>query len=493
MLESAPLLAVTIGFISVFIYLYANLQLADIRANWNIRRCEPLVMIMAQMIPTDRNINKSEFASENFSFCINRFIDQSMSIFLAPMMSIFSEQLSSADLIGNSMNYLKGAAASLMKPFSDLFGFLWKKLSFVIYEAARIFMKINSSFKRIFGIAVSSLFAGISAYRGIQNAIKFVLQVCVTILTILVVLVVFLFFVMIPVIPLILTMIGILSTTIYAGNVSGMGPSFCVAPGTMVATKDGWRAVETLLPGDALDYGTIEGILVADGKGAYVSISGTILSGNHLVFNNGWIPANEHPLAQAVKEGPAVVYCLNTSKNTWRVKCEDGSLLLRDWEELPAECSVAWESYVYDVLNGGIRKPVPVIEGRGLLGANTFVYSKNRGPIRIYEVDIGDYVKDSISFTKVIGIYRDTSELQPGSGPNPAVWSWSSHQNIWTHPYSTLPANSTTGYHIVTESGMFFIGIFDKTPMLIRDFTEVGWDQVDGGAGCRKGSRTVKF
>ena len=476
MLESVPLLAVTVGFISIFIYSYSKLQVEDIRAKWQIRRCEPLVMLMAQMVPTDPSINPSDFASDNFSFCIQKLIDQSLSITISPMMGLFKKQVEATGPIKDSMNYLNSAAASLMQPFSDLFGFLWKKLGFVIYQAARIFMKINSSFKRVFGIALSSIFAGMSMYKGIQNAVNFVLNVCVIILTILVILVVFLFFIMIPVLPLILTMIGILSATIYAGNVSGMGDSFCVSPGTMVATLDGWRAVETLVPGVILDDGIVEGILVADAKGALcVNIDGVVLSGNHLVLHNGaWISAASHPLAQATQT-PAVLYCLNTSKHTWRVR-GNKDLLLRDWEELPEEYSALWETYVYDLLNKGVRKMVPVCEGRGLLGADTFVYTK-RGPIRISEVVLGDYVRDGGEFTRVIGVYKDTAELQPSSGPNPAVWCLL--PSGWAHPYSTQPATSKAGYHIVTASGTFNIGIFDKNPLLIRDFTEVGWDRID--------------
>jgi hypothetical protein len=485
MLEALPLLATTGIFVSVLVHIFAKLQLENVRANWNERRCEPLVTLVAQMVPTDPAVDKSKFSVDNFNFCMSKLIDASIGLAMKPVLSIFNTQLTATGPIQDSMNNLKTSASTLiMGPITQLFNFMWTKMSQILYQILRIFIKLHSAFDRIFGIAISSLFGGISMYKAIQNAIGFVIKVCIIILIILVVLVIFLFFVLFPVIPVILTTISIIAATAYGASVGGMEDSFCVAPGTFVATFNGWKPVEQLVCGEDLDAGVIEGILKVTGKGAsVVNIHGVVLSGSHLLYDSmkkQWISASNHPDAVPCAT-PRFLYCLNTSNHTWRVKTIHDSLILRDWEELPNEYSdkldVEWERLVASMLN---IHPFTwkSSTGRGLLGADTYVWAK-KGRILIEDIAIGDYIQCGVNeYTEVLGVYKDTSERQPSSGPNPAIWCFYPNNSMWAHPFRSYPSISSTGYHLVTKSGTFFIDVYTASPLLIRDFTEVGWDRI---------------
>ena len=489
MLEAVPLLATTIFFISIFVYIFVytfgTLELEEIKAHWNERRCEPLVMTLAALVQIDPKIDTTTFAVDNFEFCIGRIIDSSLSLFLSPMLAVFGQQIDATKPITDSMNYLREMAFSLMKPLMAIFGKLWDKFSLITFECARIFYKMYSAMDRIFGIATASVFAGMSMYKGIQNMMGFVIQVIIAILIILCILVVFLYFVMWPVIPVILTMIGILSTTVYAANVSGMSGSFCVAPSTLVKVKEGYKKVSELTAGEALHDGVIEGILKVEGSGECVRIHGVVLSKSHLVYHGRWIFAGDHPLAVPVplEDTPSFLYCLNTSTRTWIVKDTSEELILRDWEELPDSHVIdfAWEKHIYTLLNGSApTKPLRGGPGRGLFGEDTFVFDKKGNAVHIFSVSTGDYIKDKSGYTRVIGIYQDTSELVPFSGPNQSIWYYSKPKKIWKHPTieSCLPKRSY-GFQLVTESGTFMVGYYrpgfkDIHTVLVRDFTEVG-------------------
>ena len=128
MLEAVPLLATTLVFISIFAYSYASLELNEIKANWNERRCEPLVMIVAALLPIDENKDISEFSIDNFQFCIGKIIDSSISIFLSPMLQLFGHQLNATNTVSDSMNYLRSMALTLLKPLNDMFKILWEKM-----------------------------------------------------------------------------------------------------------------------------------------------------------------------------------------------------------------------------------------------------------------------------------------------------------------------------------------------------------------------------
>ncbi len=499
MLEALPLLATTFILVSIFVYTISQAEINDLRADWANRRCEPVSIITAQMIPTDDSINRSDFASENFQFCIGKFIDSSLALFFGPVLKIFEKQLDTTETVRQATNSLRESATALTKPLNSTFQTMYNKLQGVLHQVLRIFYKINTIFNRIFGISTASIFAGVSMVKGIQNAINFVIYVILLILGILVVLTIFFFFILFPYVPMILTTIGILSTTVAGAAAAGMAGSFCVAPSTFVAMKDGiWKRVDTIQPGEVLEDGSIvEGVLQTTGKNAScVNIHYVTLSSSHLVFDEKvkkWVSAEEHHNVFPCPKisTPKTLYCLNTSSRVWRVKADPNStesLLIRDWEELPEQRHIDdnWEALIYELLNrqaihntSGFSEP-----GRGLLGPNTPVCTQKKGVIPLREVVIGDFILDhNNSFTEVLGVYKDSSELVPLSGPNPAVWSFYEGKRVWKHPYEKYPLDDHNkhhpvmkqqdGFHLVTESGTFL-----ADHLWVRDFTEVGHKRI---------------
>ena len=218
-----------------------------------------------------------------------------------------------------------------------------------------------------------------------------------------------------------------------------------------------------MVPGEELDDGVIEGILAVEG-GDCVRIDGIVISKTHLIKHDGkWIMAGEHPAAEPA-DYVGLLYCLNTSTRVWTVVGTKADHVLRDWEEIDGN-DLEWEDLIYSILNKGtLKHSAP---GRGLFGKDTPIYTlDSEKPIS--KVIIGDYVRDKVGYTRVIGIYKDTSELVPRSGPNPAIWSYS---RGWTHlkVEDCLP-KVKAGYQLVTESGTFIV----DSNILVRDFTEVG-------------------
>jgi hypothetical protein len=499
MLEALPLLITTLVLISTFVYTVSQAEISELRANWNERRCEPMSIMMAQMIPTDDSVNRSDFSSENFQFCLNGLIDSSLAIFLSPVLKIFEKQLDTTNTVQKATNSLRTSAASLTKPLNSAFQGMYNKLNGILHQTIRIFYKINTIFNRIFGISTASIFAGVSMVKGIQNSINYIIYVILLILGILVILTIFFFFILFPYIPIILTTIAIISTTVAGAAAAGMSGSFCVAPSTVVAMKNGvWKRVDEVQPGEVLEDGSIvEGILQTTGKDAScVNIHYITLSESHLVFDEQkelWVSAGDHSAVLPCSKisNPKTLYCLNTSSRTWRVKADKSStssLLLRDWEELPDKKNyeLGWEALVYELLNrqavhntSGFSEP-----GRGLFGPETILLTQKKGIIPIGEVEIGDFVLDHNNFfTEVLGLYKDSSEFVPSSGPNPAVWSYYEGKRVWKHPYEKhlFDYNNQhhpnmkvqAGFHLVTESGTFM-----AKDLWVRDFTEVGHKRI---------------
>jgi hypothetical protein len=464
-----PLIFVTFIYLSLFIYFIAATQVEALREDWNSVRCQPMAMMFASYIPTDPNVDRSKFSHDNFQFCIQELIDASIGMVMVPIMGIFSTQLSAAKSTQQSANTMRTSAASgIAKPFNALINFAWKRFGYILAQIMRVMYKMNSSFQRIFGITLASVFAGISVFKSINNTIKLILKVCIILLSIIIAL---LFLIFIPIAPFIA--IFLIPTIIFisqmqgADKVGGMQGALnnCVKKGTKVKCGDGWKSVEDICIGERLWEGTVKGILYGKGS-ASVSIHSVHISELHIVLSpsSRWIFAKDHPDAIPC-ETPDVVYSLVTSSGTWTVKVDEAELFLRDWTHADGN-----DELIQRKVCSLLQTPFAGIKGMGLLGPETSVLCapSNSSParsIRLESLRLGDKIWDGEEFTEVTSIYR-SSELGNTSGPNSSAWSRGA--SGWVQSPVSASGKQVPQIHCATKSGRLV-----ADGMLIRDFNEI--------------------
>jgi len=433
-----------------------------------------MAMMFASYIPTDPNVDRSKFSHENFQFCIQELVDASIGMVMVPIMGIFTTHLSAAKSTQQSANNLRNSAASdVASPFNSLMNFAWKRFGYILAQIMRVMYKLNSSFQRIFGITLASVFAGISVFKAINNTFKLILKVCIILLCIIIAL---LFLIFIPIAPFIAILL--IPTIIFIGemqgadSVGGMQNSLnnCVEKGTRVKCKDGWKAVEDIRLGDTLWEGTVEGILCGKGS-ASVSINSVHISAMHIVRGpSSWIFAKDHPDAFPC-ETPDVVYSLVTSSGTWTVASAEGrgqgqEILLRDWTHADGNDEV-----IQQKVCSLLQTPFTGIKGLGLIGPESEVLREGIPyitPIRsipLSAIRIGDKIWDGASFTEVTSIYM-SSELGNATGPNSSAWTLG--ESGWVQrPVSAL-GSQVRQMHCGTKSGTLVV---DGT--VVRDFNEI--------------------
>jgi hypothetical protein len=178
-MKGLPLILVTMAFVGIFANSVISVQLSEVRANWNARRCEALVIAMAHMVPdgSDPSVDPTEFSVKNFAFCLEQMIEDSMKVAMAPINNAFNLQISLASPITNSTNYLRSNATSLVNPMASYFQGMWDRMKVLTNSISLAFYKLNSAFQRIQAAVISSIFAGISVIRGILNVINLVIWV----------------------------------------------------------------------------------------------------------------------------------------------------------------------------------------------------------------------------------------------------------------------------------------------------------------------------
>lgn len=464
-----PMIISTFVYISLFVYVIASTQLEELREDWNSVRCQPFAMFFASYIPTDPSVNRARFSNENFQFCMGKLVDASMGVMMSPVNAILESQLEVAQTTHQSINNLRNSAASdISSPFHSLMNYAWKKFQTIMVQVLRIIYKFNSAFQRVFGITLSALFAGLSVFTAVDNMIKFIIKVIIIILTIIISMMLILFIFIQPLIAVVIIPVIIaISSTAAGSDAGGMVGSFsganCVAPGTMVKTKDSWKRVEDISLGDELWDGRVEGILHGKGS-ATVSIYSVEISALHILHNGSkWIFAKDHPAAVPC-DTPPIVYSLVTSSRTWIVRASSASatkeeLLLRDWTHSDGK-----EELIQRKICSMLNTPFTGIKGLGLLGPDSMVLCE--GISRpLHSLRLGDRVWDGTSFTKVISIYRST-ELGNASGPNSSAWT--KNKEAWIQEPVDASGKQVGLIHCGTQSGTLVVN-----GVTVRDFNEV--------------------
>jgi hypothetical protein len=429
-------------------------------------------MLFASYIPTDPSINRAQFSSDNFNFCIQSLIDSSIQTEMSPVMGLFQNQISVAETTQQSINTVRYSAASdITNPFNGMMVFAWNKFNLILEQVLRVVFKVNTAFQRIGAIIISSLFAAISLYTGIDNLINFIFVVIIIILTIIIAMIIVLFFILAPIMAaIIIPVLAVIGGTVYASQAGGMekglSPTNCVKSGTLVKGKDGWKKVDDIQLGDSLWDGTVEGILFGKGSPS-VFIHSVQISNLHIVFDSSvdrWVFAKDHTDAIPC-ETPLRVYSLLMSNRIWTVY-GDKEVLLRDWSHAKEGDEEIIQRKVCSLLGS----PYIDTRGLGLVGPHSVVWKAGYGPCQISLLKVGDRIKDDTGLTEVISIYHST-EVGNSSGPNDSVWTLESAG--WRQHSVVKKGEQVRLMHCGTASGKFLMN-----GRIIRDFNEIDHGQV---------------
>jgi len=503
-----PIILLLIGVVFLLIIglgvLLGSLDIQNIKAEWAKRRCDPTVMFSGFMYkPSSDPRSASAFATDNFNYCMRKNVKDVFDTLLAPALGVFSQQMSAANTTGDVFNSIRNQLGNQFRSFSSIFDSFFETYKRAALQLSRITQLIRAALLKVSAIIVSIVFMGLSLMTSLLNTYDFIIKVVIIILGIIIAMIILLFFALIPFLPVIFTTIAILTAAGMGGAVGGMAGAFCLHPATKIILYDGSKiSIKNINLGDMLagDSGRVIGILETDTIGDLYNVRGVVMSGSHLVEHNGiYIFANTHPDAKPYTTMiPDRLIILNTEGRSIPTLDKDGNILnVKDWEEIPdddEEGQLLWEKEVHKLLNPEVITPrtLHVAESLGLFSKMTYLFEENSGQIPISCVKRGDSVLDiDGQFTRVIGIYRGfvyinnypTHKFWHTDGvrmlDNNKIWELEPAFGIELCSTPTTETQRMYGYNLVTESGTF--GIISENEYLlgVRDFTEVGYKNID--------------
>jgi len=473
---SAIVIMLTVG-------MSAMMGLTDIQAvmaDWAKRRCDVDVMFSSFLYkPADDPRSSSEFAGDNFSFCVKTIFSEGLKVLLTPVLAIIGKQLDVGDILKEMFNVLRTLKANAMASFMKILDPIWKRFAKTGLLFAQNSQRMMSAMNRVGAIAMATLYMGIGIQTAIQNTVDFMVKVIIIIMNILVALVAIMFLILWPLIPfVILPTIDMLEAAGFGDRLGGLRSGFCFHPGTLITLKNADRVpIGSLKAGDRLwDGSEVEGVLRVDGSLELLySIDSILVSGDHLVFDEerkAWIPVLHHSAAKHVVTRSKELICLRTSTRNIHLRGSSRIWRFRDWEELPDGYDSQWDTIIYHLLNKEIKRTETPPTDYPMVGASCEILHATGEKRPISSIKIGDRIFGENGATRVTGVYKGT--LIPEDSFTDGLWV---KREKWGHIEPKPSGYLKPGYHLTTDSGTFWIDTKEFSGF-VRDFTEVGVERI---------------
>jgi hypothetical protein len=496
-----PFFAITFTMVFALGLMIARLERTVVMQQWPTRRCEiPVMMAAAFFRPDSDPRTNTAFAADNFEFCMKSVVESFIGLLAAPIHALFGKHMSAAGDAVNAMGAIRDVIQRLHTAFMSYVSTNFKKFYAATFEMSRIVQEVKMALGKLNAVAMSMVYAGISLWRGILNAIQFVIKVVLIICAIMLVLLILLWFILLPVMPLIVkTLVVIISAVVaFAGlmdqslvnKASSQLAGFCFAEGTRVDTPDGPVPVEEIRVGQALQGGrAVTAVITVLGEGVPLyDLCGIHVSGSHRVQGEDgvWKLVEEDTRARPIPRRCRVLYCFNTTDNVIPVCTPSGSTVaFRDWEELgntDANGQYIWNYIVSVMLNKGTDYHQWKDNLRGhcedALASMDVPVHVEGGWMPIGDIELGQTILDRHGAPqRVLGIIEESVY-----GP---VGTW--HTEWYEDCEGMWLVRATAGRRgdhveqrgraLITETGEVVVW-YDEAARVIRDFTEVGADRI---------------
>lgn len=457
----------------------------EVMAHWTDRRCDFDVILFSYLYKPDNDPHSiGEFVSNNFEYCVSSKSTNYLKSMFNSLYEILRKQMESSDVMAQVMTTLRAQLKSIYDPFSSMMNRFWNKFRQIGTLASRIFQHLYMAMKKAGGMAIASLYLTISLQTTMLNSVDLIINVVMTLLYILMGLAVIFFLPILVVLPVvIITVSGIESAM--PGKTGAMGSVFCFAKNTRILMKDmSKRNISEIHVGDTLMNGNrVESVIQVPGQELY-EIDGILVSGFHRIYcaeRDAWVYVKDYPCAIKSREFHSTLWTLITSDREIPVMGNTSYKLFQDWEEIPntQEASYMWEVVARNMLNTQIT-PVKVPQMPPCLDYDICVREYQGGWRRLSDIRVGSWIYGRNSWTKVIGISHRGVEGGFGKVGNritDGLWLLEP-DGTWDHPDIECDTQPWVGIQLITDSGLFRIRFNTGEERIVRDFTEIGKDNI---------------
>lgn len=509
-----PFLLLLLFFMGLTGYVMSKLERTKVMRQWDKRRCDFTVMLAARFFKPDSDPRTpSEFSADNFDFCVKEYSEGFLAMFMAPLSWLMGKQANLAGGAMSVMNQVREITRRVTDAFTSYLSSYLKKFRASVFEMRRIIIYLRMGIQRMLAIAMSTIYMGMTLFRGMLSGIQTVIRVILIICAIMIAVIILLWFILLPVIPFILTtltavvaLVGALSvvmSTSLASQAESQKGGFCFSENTPIRIqRDDMSFVEIPIReiklGDRLEDGAeVTMVMEVTSEGVeWYEVDGIWVSGDHRIQSETgewWLVREDSRASPKTNSSIQRVYCLNTTTRQILLRGSTGkSYSFRDWEELEeddVEGHRLWREQVYYLLNKGERLPsyYNKLQDIPLVGADVEIHTHS-GWQPISTICVGDLLLLPNGGTqKVLGVVRGQAQIQERVQEKEQwfqggyVWDTAIHRwiPVLDDRLSSSKETHTMGWNVITETGEWTARISNGISRQ-RDFTEVGHHAIKG-------------
>ena len=183
-----PLFLLFFGLLLIFIIglgvLLGSMDITNIQSEWDKRRCDPTVMFSAFLYkPSSDSRSSSEFASDNFSFCVKSIIDDVFKQLLAPILGVFVQQMGAANTTGDVLNSIRNQIGNSFRSFSGVFSDFFDAYKRGTMQLSRMTQILKQGMLKVSAAVISIVFMGMSLMTSLLNTYDFIVKVVIIIMS----------------------------------------------------------------------------------------------------------------------------------------------------------------------------------------------------------------------------------------------------------------------------------------------------------------------
>lgn len=143
-------IVIIILFISIYAVNIVNIGMENIKKNWPLYRCNPMIMPMASYFGHD--------PAENFTYCIQNMQGAYMGHLLQPThyaMSLFQNTIGQ---LGEDINWVRKKISSLTGNLTNIFGSILGIFINLLIEFQRMIIKLKDTMGKIVGTMATTIY-----------------------------------------------------------------------------------------------------------------------------------------------------------------------------------------------------------------------------------------------------------------------------------------------------------------------------------------------
>lgn len=505
-----PIILMTIVLFVIMGTVIASMDRNVIMSNWADNRCNLSVMFSSFLFKPDSDSrSRSEFSTDNFSFCMQSFVQQFMSTLMAPINSIFSQHINITDGAVDALNGIQKILSTMFNAFTSYLGSFFGKFTSSVYEMSRIIQYLHMAVSRANAMAVSMIYTGLSMFRGMINSIQAIIKVILIICGIMLVIIIILFLFFFEFIPLIIaaliaigSAVSLLSFIMPASVRSDAEDNkknwTCFATGTRIHRKgeSSGTCVQDIKVGDELSDGSyVTAVIQSNGSNIELyDLLGIRVSGSHLVKqpDGEWKSVSSDKRAIQLKEVSPILYCFNTTSNCIPIQSPitNTTFLFRDWEEIGNDDhkgQYIWNYMISNMLNRGSADKAWKYNLKmdcdvALVGKQVRVKTMHGWmPISLLATPFGKVMDRMGKEQNILGIVHGEVEGAPQENETWHTEHYEYCGGIWLKGTSTVRQGThhLQGMALITETGEYIVwDPSEQKEKIVRDFTEIGYDSI---------------